>query len=513
MNVGGQIGQYRILKKLGEGGMGVVALGEHILLGRRAAIKTLHSIGSVVPELVERFFNEARATSAISDPGVIQVFDFGYHVDGTAYIVMELLEGESLEDRIERLGKLPLGDALRIARQAAGSLATAHACGVVHRDLKPDNLFLVRDHEALGGERTKILDFGICSLVDRRSSRLTEVGIMMGTPGYMSPEQCRGDRAIDHRSDIYSLGCVMFQMITGRQLFTADAPGDLVVAHLQEDPPAPSLYVAELPFEVDSIVLRCLAKSPIDRFQSMAELHTAIADLQAAFDLQPSEVLDGPLMTPLAPGFRSDFNANHLAAPPPPPTKASVSAVSAPVQRATPQLRSSTRADRGSSAFATPSPGPDDIVEVIVPERLSAKTALALALVTGGVLGLIVASVIVLQGAVVDASPLHRATSARTAPTAASGSPAVKRVSPIAPAPDHQPADSPSLTVRAPSTAPAAAPVVFRDVTACKGSGSKSECAEARPEKPRASVRRGSSTRARASAPRRVTTEDLYETR
>ncbi|MGE0868539.1 MAG: protein kinase [Kofleriaceae bacterium] len=495
MNVGGQIGQYRILKKLGEGGMGVVALGEHILLGRRAAIKTLHSMGSAVPELIERFFNEARATSAISDPGIIQVYDFGYHVDGTAYIVMELLEGESLADRIERVGPLPLGDALRIARQAAGSLAAAHACGIVHRDLKPDNLFIVRDHEALGGERTKILDFGICTTADHRDPRLTGVGIVMGTPGYMSPEQCRGDRLVDHRSDIYALGCVLFQMITGRQPFTAEAPGDLVVAHLQEDPPAPSLLVMDLPFEVDSIILRCLAKSPDDRFQSMAELHAAIADLQAAFDLQPSELADGPLMTPLAPGFRSDFNANHLVASIAPGGPAiSPPAVSRGADRVSPmpsfRFRPTTPRDEVTSAID------------IAPERLSAKTALALALVTGGVLGLIVASVIVLQGAIVAASPLRAPVRGdRAPPTTVSDR-------------------APATLAREPTVMPAAAPVVVpirsRQIRESRKPRERVTApAPAKRDKMRGSPRRDAerASRTRAETPRPVTTEDLYETR
>src|SRR3954468_4742179 len=135
-----KIGQYRIVRKLGTGGMGFVFIGEHALLGRRAAIKMLRPLMAGSHEVVERFFNEARATSAISDPGVVQIYDFGYHVDGTAYIVMELLEGEALSSRIARLEKLALGDALRIARQIASSLATAHACDIVHRDLKPENI-------------------------------------------------------------------------------------------------------------------------------------------------------------------------------------------------------------------------------------------------------------------------------------------------------------------------------------------------------------------------------------
>jgi eukaryotic-like serine/threonine-protein kinase len=277
MNVGSQIGQYRLLRKLGEGGMGLVFLGEHVLLGRRAAIKTLHPSGSLYPEVVHRFFNEARAASAISDPGVIQVFDFGYDADGTGYIVMELLEGESLAARVARRGKLPAPEALRIARQVASSLAVVHDGGVVHRDLKPENLFVVRDDQVAGGERTKVLDFGICKLSGEPDTVITQLGTAIGTPRYMSPEQCRGVGEIDHRADIYALGCVLFHMLTGRDPFEADAFGDLVVAHLREDPPAPSTYVTGLPFELDVIVLRCLAKAPEARYQTMDELQAAIS--------------------------------------------------------------------------------------------------------------------------------------------------------------------------------------------------------------------------------------------
>ena len=303
--IGDRIGQYRIEKQIGVGGMGLVYLGTHTLIGRRAAIKTLLPKHSINPAVVERFFNEARAASAISDPGVVQVFDFGYHVDGTAYIVMELLEGEPLSARIERAGRLSITDALRIARQGAGSLGAAHACGVVHRDLKPENIYLVRDAEALGGERTKILDFGICKLGDGvNDTKLTEIGTTIGTPPYMSPEQCHGDGLVDHRSDIYAFGCLMFEMLTGRLVFDAQSPGDFLVAHLRDDAPAPSEYVADLPPAIDALVLRCLAKSPDARFQSMAELQAAIGEVAQLLGLvaigtsSSSETLD--LETPVA---------------------------------------------------------------------------------------------------------------------------------------------------------------------------------------------------------------------
>lgn len=217
------IGQYKILRTLGAGGMGTVYLGEHRLLGRRAAIKTLLPALSSHREIVDRFFTEARAISAISDPGVVSIFDFGYHVDGTAFIVMEFLEGESLSARLERLGTLRLVDALRLARQLSSSLAAAHDRGIVHRDLKPGNVFLVRDPEVPGGERTKILDFGICKLGDPECTTTTQTGTMLGTPVYMSPEQCRGAGRVDHRSDIYSLGCVLFHMLAGRPPFDCES--------------------------------------------------------------------------------------------------------------------------------------------------------------------------------------------------------------------------------------------------------------------------------------------------
>ena len=266
--------------------MGFVFVGEHTLLGRRAAIKTLQPTMSANHEVAERFFNEARAISAISDPGVIQIFDFGYHVDGTAYLVMELLEGETLAARIERLVRLPLGDALRIARQVAGSLAAAHARDIIHRDLKPENVFLVHDSETEGGERAKILDFGICK-VGTEPTSLTRSGTMIGTPVYMSPEQCRGAGDIDHRSDIYAFGCLMFHMITGRPPFIGGAPGELIAAHLREEPPPASRYVSGLPVAIDAVLTRCLAKSPADRFASMTELQDVVGELCVQADAPP----------------------------------------------------------------------------------------------------------------------------------------------------------------------------------------------------------------------------------
>jgi serine/threonine-protein kinase len=276
--VGSQLGAYRVLQKLGEGGMGSVWLAEHTMLGRRAAIKVLHSTFSRDAAIITRFFNEARAATAIDDPGIVQIFDFGQHIDGTAYIVMELLEGETLERRLSRLGRLAVHDALRIMRQVASSLGAAHQRGIVHRDLKPENIFIVRDPEVAGGERAKIVDFGIAKLVGDPSMK-TQTSAVMGTPMYMSPEQCRGAGQVDQRSDVYALGCVLFALLVGRPPFLAEGIGDIIAMHLREQAPVPSLIVPGIPLEVDALVARCLAKDPAHRFGSATELAHAIGGL------------------------------------------------------------------------------------------------------------------------------------------------------------------------------------------------------------------------------------------
>jgi len=273
---GSSIGAYRVRRKIGEGGMGSVFLAEHSLLGRRAAIKILLPELSSKRASVDRFFNEARATTAISDPGIVQVFDFGFTADNIAYIVMELLEGEQLHVRLQRLGSLPPTEALRITRQVAGSLGAAHAAGIIHRDLKPENLYMIRDPDSPGGERPKILDFGIAKLGDDVADRIrTRTGAVLGTPLYMSPEQCNGAGQIDCRADIYSLGCVLFHLLTGQPPFDLPGVGAIISAHLREPAPAPSSIAHALPPGLDELVLRCLAKSPADRFATTLELQHA----------------------------------------------------------------------------------------------------------------------------------------------------------------------------------------------------------------------------------------------
>ena len=277
---GTAIGTYRVLKKLGEGGMGAVYLAEHSLLGRRAAIKVLQPELSRNQDIVQRFFNEARAATAIADPGIVQIFDFGYHTDGSAYIVMELLEGEPVDARLRRLGRLAPADALRILRQVASSLAAAHARGIVHRDLKPENIYLVVDREVAHGERPKLLDFGIAKLTgDTESKVKTHTAAIMGTPMYMSPEQCRGAGHVDFRSDLYSLGCVLYHLLVGRPPFDGEGVGDIIACHLRSPAPLPSASVPGIPPEVDALTLRLMAKAPEERFASATELAEVIGQM------------------------------------------------------------------------------------------------------------------------------------------------------------------------------------------------------------------------------------------
>ncbi len=316
--VGQVIGTYRIVSRLGAGGMGAVWLAEHTLLGRRVAIKVLLPQVSQQAPMVERFFDEARAATRVDHPGIVAVHDFGWHSDGSAYIVMEHLTGEPLSARLRRAGHLAAGDALRIVQQAAIAMAAAHGGGIVHRDLKPDNIFVVPDPAVTGGERIKILDFGIAKLVGDESSdhSRTQTGVIMGTPMYMSPEQCRNAGGVDHRTDIYSLGCVLFHLLTGRPPFTAPTTGDMIASHLMEEPPAPSTVVTDIPPPVDALVLRCLAKAADERPADMNELANLIARLRATGDAGDAD----------APGGGADVGllrtlAQGAAVPPPSPPR------------------------------------------------------------------------------------------------------------------------------------------------------------------------------------------------
>ena len=276
--IGERYGNYQALSLLGEGGMGAVYLAEHPGIGRKVAIKVLRSELDHDPQLLIRFLNEARAANAIRHPNIIEVLDSGTTARGASYLVMELLEGESLSARIKRLSRLAERSALEIAMQTAAGLGAAHAKGITHRDLKPDNLFIIPEESDASRERVKILDFGIAKLhVPSGDSLKTRTGTLMGTPIYMSPEQCLGTKEVDHRSDVYSLGIIIYEMLAGRPPFVSEGFGELLNMHLNEAPPSLRQFAPQVSAAVESAVVRMLAKKADDRFQSMAEVRAALA--------------------------------------------------------------------------------------------------------------------------------------------------------------------------------------------------------------------------------------------
>ena len=324
--IGDTLGNYRVVSRLGMGGMGAVYIGEHTLIGRKAAIKILLPEFSRKQEIVERFFNEAKAGSAIGHPGIVQTLDFGYHSDGSAFLVMELLTGEPLNERLDRLGKMPEDEAVRITRQCASALAAAHAAGIIHRDLKPANIFLSADPEMEAGERAKILDFGIAKLTDSGAAGdlRTRTGSMMGTPVYMSPEQCRGAGLVDHRSDIYSLGCVLFRMLCGRPPFVAEGIGEIIASHLREPPPSMQSFVPTISPALDAVVQRTLAKAPEARFSSMEEMASVLQSLRQGGALQSSRSVHQ------RPGSTGELYRPQLALPAAQPARAALPPANAP---------------------------------------------------------------------------------------------------------------------------------------------------------------------------------------
>jgi serine/threonine-protein kinase len=274
---GHEMGSYRLEKLLGRGGMGEVWEASHRLLARSAAIKLIRaeSFGNEGREIVRRFEREAKATAALRSPHTVDVYDFGTTADGTFYYVMELLDGFDVETLVSRFGPLPPERAVHILIQASHSLAEAHQGGLIHRDVKPANIYVCR--YGLDFDFVKVLDFGLVknAQVSSEDGRpLTVAGMIAGTPGYMAPEMGLGNPDVDWRADIYALGCVGYWLLTGKQVFDAGpSPMQILMDHIQKAPPAPSDRTArKIPQALDLVLLQCLRKDPNDRPQTMAEL-------------------------------------------------------------------------------------------------------------------------------------------------------------------------------------------------------------------------------------------------
>lgn len=269
--------RYVIDRVLGEGGMGKVYRAHHKVIDKKVAIKILHAELAKDKEAVGRFLREARAASSIGNPHIVDITDFGEAADGSTYFVMEFLNGQSLGDTLEELGKIPPKTTVDLAIQLCNGLAAAHAEGIVHRDLKPDNIILVKPKGTWAGQGlfVKILDFGIAKVTgpSGNTSKLTMAGAVFGTPHYMSPEQAAGE-GVDQRADIYSLGVMLYEMVSGELPFKAENFMGVLTQHMYKPPPSLRGRADELdcPDALESIILKCMAKRTEARYQSMDEL-------------------------------------------------------------------------------------------------------------------------------------------------------------------------------------------------------------------------------------------------
>jgi serine/threonine-protein kinase len=265
--------RYEVIQPIAEGSMGVVYLARHRDFGYEVALKRLHDCYAHQPELIDRFYDEARAAETINHPGLPHYFETGRDGAGP-YLVMELLRGGNLSERIEQ-GPIGLPESIDVARQVAQALTAAHKAGIVHRDLKPDNIYLVRD-PGQSRARVKVIDFGVAKFVDEARTR---IGKIFGTPLYMSPEQCQGATYAGPHSDIYSLGCVLYQLVTGQLPFNGNLH-EVLHAQMCELPKRPRDLGRAIPRKLDELIMRMLAKDPAHRPQSMTDVDDALRAIQ-----------------------------------------------------------------------------------------------------------------------------------------------------------------------------------------------------------------------------------------
>ena len=300
--IGETIGHFKIVARAGRGAMGEVFVAEHVAIGTRVAIKVLHGHVSSSNAHVKRFFNEARAVARIEHAGIVKIFDVGFHTEQRAYLIMEHLAGETLAERLKRTTRIALRDALEIARQIASILDATHHAGIIHRDLKPGNVFLVRDRELASGERVKLLDFGIAKLSDTLAGAGPSTFGTIGTPEYMAPEQWSDASTVDWRADVYSLGCMIYEMASGRRPFQSRSIAEACAKHLHEPPPPIRGHAAWIPDALDAFTLRLLAKDRTQRAASIEQLEQELAGLGAIVPAPGEEPpLPGPVAAPPLP--------------------------------------------------------------------------------------------------------------------------------------------------------------------------------------------------------------------
>jgi serine/threonine protein kinase len=271
-------GTYVVERLLGEGGMGRVYLARHTRIAqKRVAVKVLHTEFASSTQVLARFQREAEAAAAISHPNVVTVLDVDITARGMPYMVCEYLEGVDLSDHLKEVKRLDVVDALSVTRQLCRGLRAAHERGVIHRDLKPPNVFLVGDFSKGAPAKlfAKVLDFGLSRFhASEGDQNLTKTGFIMGTPTYMAPEQARGQR-VDHRADVYGLGTILYTILTGRAPFDEETPQATILAVLNSEPPRPRSLVSSIPPHLELVIERAMAKNPDDRFPDMAAFEAA----------------------------------------------------------------------------------------------------------------------------------------------------------------------------------------------------------------------------------------------
>ena len=438
--------RFRLVRPLGQGGMGAVWLAQHTGLDVPCAVKFIHEEAAKSPELRARFEREAKAAAQLRSPHVVQILDHGVW-GGAPYIAMELLEGEDLAQRLKSRRPAPLSprETLVIASQVGRALTKAHAAGLVHRDLKPANIFLVRDDER---EIAKVLDFGVAKVKETSVDDATQTGAVLGTPFYMSPEQARGSKSIDHRSDLWALAVVVFQCLLGKLPFKADALGEILVKIIVEPLPVPS-QLGDVPPGFDAWWMRAAARDPAQRYQTSRELTQALG---LALGLTLPDSVDGMSTSPgsVAEKHRADRSAlpssdqsGTLALPTPAP-------VPVEIEPPTIALASSSSAIRNAPVSVTTASIPmDQAISVNMAPR-PARLGLTVAAIAGAVaLGSLGTFLALHSGHPADPAPAAVVVPVSAAPIAAVTTPPV-----VATAVTSAPAASSAPAARA-SAAPA----------------------------------------------------------
>jgi eukaryotic-like serine/threonine-protein kinase len=297
-------GKYELIRVIGEGGMGRVYEGRHRTTTRRVAVKFVSTKYQTSAQALQRFEREARAAGGLEHPGIAAVLDFGNTPDGVSYLVLEYLDGENCQKLLQREGRVPIPRALNIARQVCIALTAAHEAGIVHRDLKPANLFVCKRKHGDPAETVKILDFGVAKLEQtERHASDTPSGAALGTPQYMSPEQARGAKNVDSRSDLYAVGAILYELLSGRKAHAGDSPLEVLFNILHKQPAPLASLRREIPEDLVAVVKRAMAFEPEQRFQSAAQLGEALAEF----------AWNAPTATPAGPEAGEDAPATMEA--------------------------------------------------------------------------------------------------------------------------------------------------------------------------------------------------------